>query len=116
MGDHDSRGQADNIANDELLVKAAWIFDQQLSNHNESFADAAAMAGRDLDPASRSRLLEAQTAIEFLINAATGSATSRVSSVAALPDDEIVQMRVDGEPTSAIEEPTVSPRRRGRRR
>ena len=106
MGDHDPRGQAENIANDELLVKAAWVFDQQLTNHCESIADAAATAGRDLDPASRSRLLEAQTAIEFLINAATGSATSPMSSIAAPPNEEIVQIRVD-ESDPAIEEPTV---------
>ena len=107
MGDHDPRGQAESIANDELLVKAAWIFDQQLSSHCENFADAAAMAGRDLDPASCMRLLEAQTAIEFLINAATGSATSPMSSIAASPNEEIVQIRVDDEPASAIEESTV---------
>ena len=66
MTDRDRRRPAEDRANDELLVKAAWVFDQQLSHHGQSRVDAATMAIPELDPASRLRLLEAQSAIEFL--------------------------------------------------
>ncbi len=67
--DHNAAEPVHEVDVDEQLVKAAWAFDEHLGTRSDGHVAAA--AGKGLDTAELSRLMQAQRTIEFLFQAAT---------------------------------------------